>query len=137
MLMTNLARHHDHSQDGAKAHFKRELAKYEGDPQPLWEWFYRVIEAFRRFKPEIICQDCNMVDVAAKRIVGASKFFSFSPDELAKIYTLDEDRIPRADRDLALNAFPAANHEFLGVCAMGRRLIAMRLERTIKRKQND
>ncbi|PWT94421.1 MAG: hypothetical protein C5B53_13190 [Candidatus Melainabacteria bacterium] len=126
-LMTHLARHHDHSEDGARAYFERKLAQCE-NPAPLKAWFWRMIEAFRRFPPTIICQDCNTVDVAAKQIAGASKYFSFSPDELGRIFALDKDGIPRADHDLVLPTFLAANDEFLELCAIGKRLISRRFE---------
>jgi rubredoxin len=127
MLMTNLARHHDHSEDGARAYFSRKLGQCDS-PESLKAWFERMIEAFRRFKPIIICQDCNTLDVAAKRIVGASKYFSFSPDELRLIFALDKDGIPGADPDRALTTFLAANDEFLELCAIGKYLIGRRFE---------
>lgn len=36
-----------------------------------------------RFLPELICQDCNTADAAAKRVVGAPNVFSFAPHEIA------------------------------------------------------
>lgn len=36
-----------------------------------------------RFLPELICQDCNTADAAAKKIVGAPSVFSFAPHEIA------------------------------------------------------
>lgn len=122
-LMTNIARHHDHCYDAARAYFKRKLAKCADDPDALNGRFWRKIEAFRRFPPTLICQDCNMVDVGAKRFVGASKYFSFSPEELAQIFMLDEKGIPRADRDRALATFPAAQEEHRRQCSFAKSVI--------------
>lgn len=41
----------------------------------------------RRFPDALVCEDCNNIDPVAKRLVGASPYFSFSPDEIRSFIT--------------------------------------------------
>jgi rubredoxin len=68
-LLCRIVSHHDHFTD-----FARNSLEFEAWP---------VVEiAFKRFPPTLMCQDCNVADVAAKRVVDAPQEFSFAPHEI-------------------------------------------------------
>lgn len=90
-LLCAFVMHHDHYGDGASlAMSGRDLTLRTA-----------VESCFSRFSPTLICNDCNVVDSAAKRLVGAPERFSFTPFEIAsftdvhanKPHGLIEDRV--------------------------------------------
>jgi hypothetical protein len=84
--------HHDHLMDYPNALLRARLGS---DWMPILEQKIPGADHFRsglcrfveRFPAEIICQDCNVAEGAAKRHIQADRFFSFAPPEIARIIT--------------------------------------------------
>ncbi len=76
--------HHDHIVD----HFKELFAGYAYCA--CWgNWINDAGAALSAFRPTRICSFCNEAEGAAKRAIGADKWFSFTPDELARIVRIN------------------------------------------------
>lgn len=74
-LLCSLVMHHDHFPECVGDHIGGRAFEFEA---------VGVVEnSFERFSRILICQDCNVADVAAKRIVQAPNPFSFAPHEIA------------------------------------------------------
>jgi len=86
----HLHEHHDHILDYPN-HLLKE--QFEADWNKVLESKYPGADHFRsglcrfvqRFPNEVICQDCNVAEGAAKQKIAADRFFSFAPPEIAQI----------------------------------------------------
>jgi hypothetical protein len=65
-----------------------------------------------RFPAELVCQDCNVAEGAAKQHIQADPFFSFAPPEIARLITPMPNTAHRIDREIAANIW-RANTGFL------------------------
>jgi hypothetical protein len=61
-----------------------------------------------RFQPTLICNDCNVVDAAAKKMVGAPGYFSFAPYEIAYFINVARNEGHKVDLAKAHTAYAAA-----------------------------
>jgi hypothetical protein len=76
-LLCAIVRHHDHLEDNV-----RRVLRSSAEQRDRGSLEARVISLVR-FPPTLICNDCNVLDSAAKSIVGAPSYFSFAPYEIA------------------------------------------------------
>lgn len=101
-LTCHLHEHHDHMEDTVKKAFIKvssSLLDTKADSNAV-RFVERISGAFRAYDPVIVCQDCNSADAAAKRLLGLSVDYSFSPDEVAEFinvipncaHTVNEDK---------------------------------------------
>lgn len=75
-LLCSIHEHHDHYCE----RFDVDVRKMSpGD----FNFSRAVQDSLIRFPNTLICNDCNVAEPAAKKIVGAPSFFSFSPFEIA------------------------------------------------------
>jgi len=97
-LLCSVHRHHDHYCD----RFEVDVRKLSpGD----WQFGRVVQDSLVRFPDTLICNDCNVAEPAAKKIVDAPSFFSFAPFEISYFIdiidgrvTVHEDRVRHAYR---------------------------------------
>ncbi|EGF93800.1 conserved hpyothetical protein [Asticcacaulis biprosthecium C19] len=61
-----------------------------------------------RFKPVVICEQCNSADATAKRKLGLRKDFSFSPLEMRQFVRATPHGFHHIDYDLALRIYTNA-----------------------------
>ena len=54
-----------------------------------------------RFPHEVICQDCDTAEGAAKQQIQADSYFSFAPPEITHFVTSTPNAKHRIDRDIA------------------------------------
>jgi hypothetical protein len=98
--------HHDHLMDYPNALLRARLGP---DWMPILEQKTPGADHFRsglcrfveRFPAEIICQDCNAADGAAKQHIQADRYFSFAPPEISHIITPMSNIPHRIDRGVA------------------------------------
>jgi hypothetical protein len=98
-------RHHDHIKNLIARLLDRELPKPLSRHEILARRLLKaeLMRRFCRFKTVDVCHACNNVDTAAKKIVGAPWWFSFSPrgirnvirppDPYASRHEIDRDRL--------------------------------------------
>lgn len=85
-LLASLEIHHDHLPDTV---WPRTWALFGKDwseqaPAGTIEQIDTVEALIRRFRPTLLCRDCNAADATAKKgIEGVDRRFSFAPDEIA------------------------------------------------------
>ena len=72
-LFCPIVRHHDHLEDDIRG----ALSKLERGAREAYA------SSLIRFPPILICNDCNVIDSAAKKEVNAPAYFSFAPHEIA------------------------------------------------------
>ncbi len=100
-LLCSIHEHHDHYSE----RFDVDVRKMS----PGDYTFSRVVQdSLIRFPNTLICNDCNVAEPAAKRIVGAPSYFTFSPAEIAYFVTLSKDGAVSVDPDRAKKAYEAA-----------------------------
>lgn len=75
-MYCRIVHHHDHTSDIEHGTFHYFLMR-------------------NRFSPAAICEDCNMADAKAKKIIGAPDWFSFSPREIGYFCRLEADGRPQ------------------------------------------
>jgi hypothetical protein len=95
-LLCAIHDHHDHYCE----RFEVDTRKMAGRD---WNFGAAVRDSLIRFPNTLICNDCNVAEPAAKKIVGAPSFFSFAPFEISYFIeivegrvTVNEDRVRRA-----------------------------------------
>lgn len=99
-LLCAIHDHHDHYCERFDVD-TRKLAN--GD----WNFGNAVRDSLIRFPNTLICNDCNVAEPNAKKIVGAPTFFSFTPFEIA--YFIDiEDRKVTVNEKRAHRAYESA-----------------------------
>jgi len=88
--------HHDHMAD----YFRNLFDSYAYCV--CWgSWINDAGAALSQFRPMEICSFCNEAEGAAKRKVGADKWFTFTPDELKDIIIADGPGNVRVNADAA------------------------------------
>ena len=105
-LVGALHQHHDHLMDYPNALLRIHLGP---DWTAILEQKHPGADHFRsglcrfveRFPAEIICQDCNVAEGAAKRHVQGDRFFSFAPPEIARIITPMSSATHQVNREIA------------------------------------
>jgi hypothetical protein len=77
-LLCRIVRHHDHFEDLAGEQLRSNMGR-------LLDYgaLSVVSSSFARFRPELICEDCNNADNAAKVAVDAKAAFTFAPHEIS------------------------------------------------------
>lgn len=100
-LLCSVHLHHDHYCE----RFDVDVRKLSpGDFQ-----FSRVVQdSLIRFPDTLICNDCNVAEPNAKKIVGAPAYFTFSPVEIAYFITVSSTGEVGVDPDRAKRAYDAA-----------------------------
>lgn len=86
-LSCRLVAHHDHMQELLKKRFEEissSLTAVVAD-QNSESFAKRAAAMVSSFDATVICDDCNIADVKAKKVSGAHRWFSFSPKELSDI----------------------------------------------------
>ncbi len=116
-LLCELHRHHDHFGDEANSRL------------PSGPGVADVLASFCRFPDVLICSDCNVAEPAAKRIVGAPSYFTFTPYEIATFITVRNNKPHLVDDDRARQAYEAAKPAMV--------LIRNRLSAVLKSAETD
>ena len=100
-LLCSIHRHHDHYCE----RFEVDVRKLSpGDFQ-----FGRVVQdSLVRFADTLICNDCNVAEPTAKKLVGAPPYFTFSPIEIAFFIVVSREGEISVDPDRAKRAYDAA-----------------------------
>jgi rubredoxin len=107
-LLGALHWHHDHIMD-----YPNDLLR--DNPQLGSNWMPRLETQFpgadhfrsglcrfvERFPSEVICQDCNAAEGAAKQQIKADRYFSFAPPEITCIIASNPNEKHRVDREIA------------------------------------
>lgn len=96
-LLCRVVLHHDHFDE---EYFPSELVKVLG--YPAADAARRHI---RRFEPQIICEDCNTADSAAKAVLGAPTGFSFAPHEIGRFIDVTPNQPHKVDPDRARSVY--------------------------------
>lgn len=99
-LLAAIHNHHDHMGDGA-------YDCIPSIPHGSVEWRDRLgydslRSNFRRFPDTLICNDCNVVEGAAKKVCGAPEKFSFTPFEISTFIIVENNRAHRIDAERLL-----------------------------------
>lgn len=102
-LMCILMEHHDHMVDALEEYFVlHSTSGAEVVADALCGTFARrsadMVSAYDR---TLMCQDCNSADPAAKKLVGAPKYLSFSPAEIRRFVIARPNEDHRIDEDAA------------------------------------
>lgn len=105
-LLCSIVRHHDHFGDAVRTALR---ASHLGGDYGLIDAH---VTSFTRFSPTLICNDCNVIDHPAKRLVNAPKYFSFAPYEIATFVS----PIPNEGHDCA--AIKRAELQYAFRCAI-------------------
>jgi len=94
-LMCRLVEHHDHMKELLKSRYKEIAISMDTViADELSEKFaLRSASMVSSFDNTVVCDDCNIADINAKKAAGADRWFSFSPDELKRI-TIPRNNIP-------------------------------------------
>lgn len=94
-------RHHDHIEDLIARLLDRELPKSSSLDESVARRGLQdeLIRRFCRFKAVDVCHACNNVDTAAKKIVGAPWWFSFSPRGIRNVIRPPEAYASRHEID--------------------------------------
>ncbi|ATZ74437.1 hypothetical protein CWC33_12335 [Idiomarina sp. X4] len=102
-LMCRLVEHHDHAQELLKQQFETASIALEVivANQRAEEFAKRSSKMISAFDNTVICDDCNVADVKAKKVSGADYWFSFSPEELKKIVLPENNEPHSIDEDQA------------------------------------
>ncbi len=104
VLQGHMHDHHDHIHEYAESVAHKII---EIDKVTLYREYYserkfindNLCAFLRRFNKTLMCQDCNMADVNAKRYRGdLCSFFSFSPSEIASFIIPEAHNEHRIDR---------------------------------------
>lgn len=112
-LLCSIVEHHDHFGDLACRVIPTPNYK-EGDVSAANYVRY----SFERFPRTVICGDCNVAEVEAKRIVGADSNFSFAPIELMQVlvvrlnsgHAIREDRVAEVYEAAMMGMKPLGAH---------------------------
>lgn len=88
-LICHLHEHHDHMRDYVRQRF--ELLSIQQKDVIADEYSERfalkTAFALSAYDNTVICSDCNEVDKDAKKVVGTHKYFSYSPGEIKRFVT--------------------------------------------------
>ena len=86
-LMCRLVEHHDHMRELLKQRFEeKSISSTIIVADEISENFAkRSASMVSAFDNTVICDDCNIADISAKKASNAHKWFSFSPKELSEI----------------------------------------------------
>lgn len=95
-LLCALHYHHDH------------FEHYARDQMPALP--HQAYELYTRFPRTLICNDCNVAEPVAKRIVGAKSNFSFAPFEIATFIIVESNAPHKIDEQRAMEAYESATH---------------------------
>jgi hypothetical protein len=94
--------HHDHISNLITRLLERELPRPSLSPderRARLDLHEELERRFCRFKPVEVCHACNNVDTAAKKIVGAPWWFSFSPRGIRNVIRPPEPYASRHEID--------------------------------------
>lgn len=94
-LLCAIVSHHDH------------FAEYAAGDLEGAAWSLAEL-VLRRFPPTLICNDCNVVDSAAKKAIEAPGEFSFAPFEIAYFINVTRNAPHTVDRERAQTAYDCA-----------------------------
>jgi hypothetical protein len=101
-LLCRLVFHHDHFENCVRDMMDARRRESE------WHAVCAIENSFIRFAPTLVCEDCNLAEAEAKRIVGAPKDFSFAPHEIASFITVTNNRPHEVCASRAREVFAAA-----------------------------
>lgn len=93
-LMCRLVEHHDHACDLLARKFSdisASLQRVVAD-KTAEHFAKRSATMISAYENAILCDDCNGADAKAKKIVGADKFFSFSPGEIRRFVVVTSNK---------------------------------------------
>jgi rubredoxin len=124
-----LVEHHDHIELFLREKRREIQQETEVEPTPgYWEFHEKKLRPFiRRFERILVCEDCNNADASAKAIVGAERYFSFSPTEISAFIRPSPNQNHSLDKTLVRDVYITAlvKHEYckeLAVVLMHRAL---------------
>lgn len=100
-LLCSIVMHHDHFSDVVADKIKTVGLRDYGITDALHL-------SLTRFPETLICGDCNVVEPAAKRAVGAQGAFSFAPHEIASFIKATPNAPHDFDVDAARTAYEVA-----------------------------
>lgn len=103
-LMCRLVEHHDHMQDLLiKRFIAISVSRNEVVADESAERFAkRSASMVSSYDNTIICDDCNAADANAKKVAGADKSFSYSPNEIGKFVIASPNASHKIDPKIAL-----------------------------------
>jgi rubredoxin len=89
-MLGKLVAHHDHIEDHLEVilgELSKEITIQAASAGDASRFLTRGSDFFTRFERIVICEDCNNAEANAKVIVGAERFFTFTPREIASFIT--------------------------------------------------
>ena len=69
-------------------------------------------ELFTRFDRIVICEDCNNAEAKAKNLIGANKFFTFTPREISSFLRVSPNRPHEVDAPAVAAAYSSAKPHY-------------------------
>jgi len=111
-LLGKLTAHHDHIREFIE-NALYEYARANGMAgatldEASTRFLHRFEDGFSRFDEILICEDCNNADAAAKKLVGASPHFTFTPDEIGSFILSKPHAAHAIDASRARHAYESA-----------------------------
>ncbi len=94
-MLGKLVAHHDHFEDYMDVvlgDLSRDLTIVIASSADARQFIRRGMDLLTRFRRIIICEDCNNVEAAAKKSVGAAPYFTFTPREIAAFVIASPNR---------------------------------------------
>lgn len=113
-LTCQLHEHHDHMKDVVKSLFEDLSIKQDCIVADELSEKFAIKTAFSlsAYDNTVICFDCNKADADAKRIVGAQRYFSFSPKEIGEFVISTSNKEHDIDKAIAQSVWERVEATF-------------------------
>lgn len=122
-MVAKAVEHHDHIKDYPN-YFMREKHGQEWIkciPPGFGEFLNRIEILTIRFRPTVVCEDCNNAESTAKKFVSAPTYFSFAPSEIRQFIVSSSNSVHGINQAQALHIFNEALPSFnIRIAAMTR-----------------
>lgn len=104
-IMCHLVEHHDHMKDVLKRRFQEISVQrtFVVADEHTERFAKRSATMISAYENTLICEDCNNADAIAKKVAGAHRDFSFSPQEILRITKPAPNKAHEIDVNAAKN----------------------------------
>ena len=130
-LICHLHEHHDHMKEVVKSLFEKfSTSRDRVVANELSERFaIKTAFSLSAYDNTVICFDCNKADADAKKLIGAHKYFSFSPDEIKAFIKTTPNREHQIDEVTAVDVWRRVEPTFRTRMEMAERFARIAAEK--------
>jgi rubredoxin len=107
----HLTAHHDHFReflDNVEVERAKTVTVTSELDASATRFLRRFTEGLTRFDEIVICQDCNIADAAAKKLVSAPTHLTFTPSEISRFIIVTPNEVHRVDEPKLRGVYIAA-----------------------------